>query len=186
MRVKAGNTTTQDVLELDFGSAATLVERDGKAVVGSLAGSGVPPGGTTNQVLTKTSNADGDATWQNPVGSGGTSTQTFGQPGVLSTGLGAVPFVFPFAATINGVVAAVGTAPTGAAVIVDVNLNGVTIFSTQANRPTIAAGETKTTSMPAPDVTGVAQFDVLTVDIDQIGSTIAGSDLIVVISYNSA
>ena len=186
MRVKAGNTTTQDVLELDFGSAATLVERDGKAVVGSLAGSGVPPGGTTNQVLTKTSNADGDATWQNPVGSGGTSTETFGQPGTLATGVGASSFCFPFNATINGVVASVGTAPTGASVICDVNLNGTTIFSTQANRPTIAAGTVKTSSMPTPNTTSISQFDLLSVDIDQVGSTVPGADLIVVISYNSA
>lgn len=150
------------------------------------ASSSVPPGGTTNQVLTKNSSADGDVSWKAAVGSGGTSTQTFGQPGTLSTGLGAVPFIFPFAATINGAVAAVGTAPTGASLICDVNLNGTTIYTTQANRPTIAAGQTKTSSMPAPDVTGVSAFDVLTVDIDQIGSTIPGADLIVVISYNSA
>lgn len=33
-------------------------------------GSGVPPGGTTGQVLTKNSNDDGDASWQDPTGGG--------------------------------------------------------------------------------------------------------------------
>lgn len=36
------------------------------------AGSGVPPGGTTGQVLTKYSNLDGQANWQTPASGGGT------------------------------------------------------------------------------------------------------------------
>lgn len=36
-------------------------------VTGNLAG-GVPPGGKAGQVLTKKSDADGDATWEDPVG----------------------------------------------------------------------------------------------------------------------
>ena len=116
----------------------------------------------------------------------GIGVVTFNQPGVLSTGTGTQPFPFPFAATILGAVASVTTAPTGAAIIVDVNLNGVSIYTTQANRPTIAAGNQTVTTMPVPDVTAVAQFATVTVDIDQIGSTIAGSDLTVNVSYQSA
>jgi hypothetical protein len=40
--------------------------------------------------------------------------------------------------TVTGVRASVGTAPTGATLIVDVNLAGTTIFTTQASRPAIA------------------------------------------------
>jgi hypothetical protein len=70
----------------------------------------------------------------------------------------------------------VGTAPTGAAVICDINKGGTTIFTTQSNRPQIAAaGNTGTTT--AFDVTTWADGEYLTVDIDQIGSTVAGSDL---------
>jgi hypothetical protein len=70
------------------------------------------------------------------------------------------------------------TAPTGAAIIVDVNKNGTTMYTTQANRPTIAVS---TTSVVAalPDVLTLAPGDYMTVDIDQIGSTIAGADLTV-------
>lgn len=118
--------------------------------------------------------------------SGGTSTETFVQPGTLATGVGAISFIFPFAAVINGVVASVGTAPTGSSIICDVNLNGSTIFSTQVNRPTIAATANKTSSIPTPNTRSVAQFDLLSVDIDQVGSTIPGADLVIVISYNSA
>lgn len=79
---------------------------------------------------------------------------------------------------IESIRASVGTAPTGAAVIVDVNKNGTTIFTTQGNRPTIAVG-TNTVVSAAPNVTLWANGDYLTVDTDQIGSTVAGADLIV-------
>jgi hypothetical protein len=59
-----------------------------------------------------------------------------------------------------------------------VNKNGTTIFTTQANRPTIAiSGNTDESGVP--DVTALADGDYLEVDIDQIGSTVAGSDLTV-------
>jgi hypothetical protein len=72
------------------------------------------------------------------------------------------------------------TAPTGADLIVDVNKNGTTIFTTQGNRPQIAAGANADTS-GTPDVTSLLKNNRLTIDIDQVGSTIAGADLTVVI-----
>jgi hypothetical protein len=75
----------------------------------------------------------------------------------------------------------VGTAPTGAAILVDVNKNGTTIFTTQGNRPSIAAGG-NASSAAVPDVTSLAAGDFLTVDVDQIGSTVAGSDLTVIVT----
>ncbi len=83
---------------------------------------------------------------------------------------------------VQSVRASVGTAPAGASVIVDVNKNGTTIFTTQANRPTIAAGANtvkRTQGASPPDVTMIADGDYLTIDIDQIGSTTAGADLAV-------
>jgi hypothetical protein len=74
----------------------------------------------------------------------------------------------------------VGTAPTGAAVIVDVNKNGTTIFTTQSARPTIAVSTTSATGNN-PAVTTFAANDYISVDIDQIGSTVAGADLTVLI-----
>lgn len=68
--------------------------------------------------------------------------------------------------------------PTGAAIIVDVNLNGTTIFTTEANRPQIAAGGTGGTS-GTPNVTAFNKNDKLSVDVDQIGSGDAGADLTV-------
>jgi hypothetical protein len=74
--------------------------------------------------------------------------------------------------------ASANTAPTGAALIVDMNKNGTTIFTTQSNRPQIAVS-TNTNLSSTAQVTTFAAGDYITVDIDQIGSTVAGSDLTV-------
>ena len=103
-------------------------------------------------------------------------------PGALVAGGGPIRIPFPRAATITNVAAVINTAPTGASVIIDVNKNGTTIFTTQANRPTIAVS-TNADNTSTPDVTSIAANDYLTVDVDQIGSTVAGSDLTVRIDY---
>jgi threonine aldolase len=126
------------------------------------------------------------ATWETWATVGGAASTeqalTFSQTGTLAVAAGTLAFVAPFAMTVVGVRAHVGTAPTGASLIVDVHQDGTTIFTTQGNRPTIAASGT-TSGEETPDVTAIAEDDELTVDIDQVGSTIAGADLTVVISY---
>ena len=83
---------------------------------------------------------------------------------------------------IDSVRASVNTAPAGAAIIVDVSLNGTTIFTTQANRPSITAGaNTALGNLGAGTITSISTGQYLTVDVDQIGTTTAGSDLTVVI-----
>lgn len=69
--------------------------------------------------------------------------------------------------------ATAAVAPTGAALTVDVNKNGTTIYTTQGNRPSIAISGV-TNKSAAPDVQAWADGEYLTVDVDQIGSTIAG------------
>jgi hypothetical protein len=76
--------------------------------------------------------------------------------------------------------AAVDTAPTGASIRVDVNKNGTTIYTTQSARPEIAAG-TNHGLGGAPAVTTFAAGDYITVDVDAVGSTVAGADLTVTI-----
>jgi hypothetical protein len=83
---------------------------------------------------------------------------------------------------IRGARISLGTAPTGASFIVDVNKNGTTIFTTQANRPTIAAAGFAS-SVAFPDVDTLVAGDYLSIDVDQIGSTVAGSDLQVVVDF---
>jgi len=130
------------------------------------------------------------ATWKKLILAADTSTikttLSFAVVGTLVVGTDKAPtIVAPCALTIVKVKVAVKTAPTGAALIVDVNKNGTTIFTTQGGRPSIAIGDT-TDDSDTPDVTALAETDKLTVDIDQVGSTIAGADLTVEVVCDQA
>ncbi len=102
--------------------------------------------------------------------------------GTLGTGTGVDPRRINEDIFIIDAAAVVDTAPTDASLIVDVHLNGTTIFTTQGNRPTIVTTATDS-GLAIPDVTAASGGDVLTVDIDQVGSTVAGADLAVVVRY---
>ena len=91
----------------------------------------------------------------------------------------------PEAITITEVYIAVRVAPLGSSIIVDVNKNGTTIFTNQANRPEITSGNTSDTS-GTPSVTSVVKNDIITIDLDAIGSGTAGEDLIVFVRYKQA
>ena len=132
--------------------------------------------GSDDEVLTL---AAGLPSWAAAAGGGSSLyVATFSEAGALATKTGTFRFYVDRASTIAYARASVGTAPTGATLICDVNKNGTTIFTTQANRPTIAiSGNTDESGVP--DVTALADGDYLEVDIDQIGSTVAGSDLTV-------
>jgi hypothetical protein len=82
--------------------------------------------------------------------------------------------------TVETIAAAVNTAPTGAALTCDINKNGTTIFTTPGNRPSIAVS-TFYDGNNVPDITTYAPGDYLSVDVDQIGSTVAGADLTVTV-----
>lgn len=108
---------------------------------------------------------------------------SFSATGPLTIGVGTFRFYNDSGRSLTfvSIRASVGTAPTGAAIILDININGTTIFTTQANRPTIAAAS-NTVKTANPDVTSIADGSYITVDIDQVGSTVAGSDLTVIIN----
>ncbi len=105
----------------------------------------------------------------------------------LATGAGqSAKIRVPFAGTITRVDAYVDTAPTGASLIADVNIGGTSIWAaTQANRVTIAAAGTSG-SQTSFDTTAVAAGDTLTIDLDQVGSTVAGADLTIIITIKES
>jgi hypothetical protein len=109
----------------------------------------------------------------------------FSQGGTLTTGAGVFRLYnrSGVTRTIQTVTAAVGTQPTGASILVDVNISGTTIFTTQSNRPTIAVSTNEDQS-GTPDVTAWTSGSYLTIDIDQVGSTVAGADLVVTVVYS--
>ncbi len=80
--------------------------------------------------------------------------------------------------TITRIFIGANTAPVGAAIIVDVNKNGTTIFTNQAHRPQIADGANTGVTTDI-DVNTLTDVDYLTVDRDQVGSSSKGMDLVV-------
>jgi hypothetical protein len=119
-----------------------------------------------------------DAGVETVLGGAGTITKgiAFYLDGDLEVETTAMSFIAPVAMTVQSVKLAVDTAPTDAAIIIDLHKNGTTLFTTQGNRPTIAASGTAATSA-APDVTAIAAGDKIALEIDQVGSTVAGYNL---------
>jgi len=98
----------------------------------------------------------------------------------LTTGTAKITFRIPYGFTLSEVRASVKTAPTGSVITVDINKNGVTVLSTKI---TIDATEKTSTTAVTPPVISVPALgddDEMTVDIDGIGSTIAGAGLKIV------
>lgn len=104
----------------------------------------------------------------------------------LTTGTAEITFRMPYAFTLTAVRASVKTAPTGSVLTVDINESGTTILSTKI---TIDATEkTSTTAATAPVISDSSLADdaEMTVDIDGIGSTIAGTGLkVTLIGYKT-
>ena len=94
----------------------------------------------------------------------------------LSTGTAKVTFRMPHKVTLSNVRASVSTAPTGANIIVDINEGGSTILSTKIN---IDATEKTSTTAAAPVISDATLADdsEMTIDIDQVGSTLPGAGL---------
>jgi hypothetical protein len=96
----------------------------------------------------------------------------------LSAGTAKVTFRMPYAFTLTDVRASVTTAPTGGTLLtVDVNESGTTILSTKL---TFDASEKTTTTAATPRVisdSSLADDAEMTIDIDAVGSTIAGAGL---------
>lgn len=136
--------------------------------------------GSNGQVLSVVAGA---VAW----GAGGSLVETsFGIAGVQALATGQGRYYVTKACTILGAVASLGTPPTGTSFIVDVLKNGVTVYTTAGNRPTIAInGNVSATVLVAPDITALAVGDYLTVNVAQIGSGTAGSDLTVTVRMTS-
>ena len=135
----------------------------------------IPPGGTPGQFLRKSSGTDYDAGWAS-------LTDVFvlacsDESTALTTGTNKVRFRMPYAGTLTAVRATVNTAPTGAALVVDINEAGSSVLSTKLS---IDASETSSTTAATPAVisdSSLADDAEISIDIDQIGSTVAGAGL---------
>jgi hypothetical protein len=106
----------------------------------------------------------------------------------LTTGTAKTTFRMPYAFTLTDVRASVNVAPTGAILTVDINEGGATILTTKL---TIDISEkTSTTAATAAVIGGagpaLADDAEITIDVDQIGSTLAGAGLkVTLIGYKT-
>ena len=95
----------------------------------------------------------------------------------LIIGTESLTFRMPYAMTLSDVRASVGTAPTGSTLIVDINENASTVLSTKLSID--ATEKTSTTAVIPPVISDINLVDdaEITIDIDQVGATIAGAGL---------
>ena len=93
----------------------------------------------------------------------------------ITTGTGKVTFRMPYAFTLSAVRASCVIAPTGANLVIDINEGGSTILSTKLSID--ATEKTSTTAATAAVIsdTSLADDAEITIDFDQVGSTIAGA-----------
>jgi hypothetical protein len=159
------------------GSVATdaIWDAAGDLAVGSGANTAAKLAiGTARQVLRVNGSANG-LEWANNTES--IQIACSDEATALTTGTAKVTFRMPYAFTLTDVRASVTTAPTGATLTVDINESGSTVLSTKL---TIDASEKTSTTAATPAVisdAALADDAEITIDIDQIGSTIAGAGL---------
>jgi hypothetical protein len=93
----------------------------------------------------------------------------------ITTGTAKVTFRMPYAFTLSAVRASVTTAPTGSTILIDINESGTTILSTKLMID--ASEKTSTTAATAAVISDSSLADdaEITIDFDQVGSTIAGA-----------
>ncbi len=99
----------------------------------------------------------------------------------ITTGTAKVTFRIPYAFTVTAVRASVNTASTGSTILIDINEAGVTILSTKLM---IDATEKTSTTAATPYVisdASLADDAEISIDFDQVGSTVAGAGVKVVI-----
>lgn len=141
-------------------------------------------GGTVEWTIGNRKYVRGADGWQARVGN--VESVLVVKAGTLATGNIPQRIPLPVNMSVESVAATVNTAPTGAALILDVLYGSaytggaLSIYTTTANRPTIAVSTNGATAA-VPDFPACAAPGYLIVNVAQIGSTVAGADLTVLI-----
>lgn len=102
----------------------------------------------------------------------------------LTVGTDKTQFRLPYGFTLTDVRCSVNTAPTGSTIIVDINENGSSILSTKLSIDVSETTSTTAATQPVISDTSLADDSIISIDIDQIGSTVAGTGLKVVLIGN--
>jgi len=106
--------------------------------------------------------------------------------GALATGTLLDQAVLPFNGEIVNAAAQVTIAGATTNIVCDLLKNGVSIYTTAANRPTVLAGaliSSAANQALRPDVTKFVVGDVLSLSLTSVGTTTTGSNLDVTVQY---
>jgi len=101
----------------------------------------------------------------------------------LTTGTSKVTFRVPIACKLTKVRASVTTAPTGSELIFDINENGTSVLSTKLSIDATEKVSVTAASQPVISDSSILDYSEITIDIDQVGSTIAGTGAKIIIYY---
>jgi len=172
VRAAGANTSTTPTFNPDGLGAETIVKLDGIALaIGDIAGA-------DHELELVRNGATGEWHLVNPASEVESIVLAASDETTdLTTGVAKLTFRMPYAFTLTDVRASVTTAPTGSVLTVDINETGTTILSTKI---TIDATEKTSTTAATPPVisdASLADDAEITIDIDQVGSTIAGTGL---------
>tara|TARA_R100000742_G_C4279288_1_gene103443 strand:+ start:1868 stop:3601 length:1734 start_codon:yes stop_codon:yes gene_type:complete len=99
------------------------------------------------------------------------------ESGDLTTGAAKKTFRLPYNFNLSDVRASVNTAPVGSNILVDINQNGTSILNTKINIDVTEESSTLSDTSYSLKNPFLSNDDEITVDIDQVGSSTAGSGL---------
>jgi hypothetical protein len=152
--------------------AASSLQTSGEVVYSDGSNIALTTGNTSGNILIGQSS--GAPIWKAP-----STAMVWFLDSTLTTGAtqGAV-ILMPFGFTVSDIDLRTTTPPTGTGVIIDINENGSSIYST---KPQVQATQTGEDGFEVISDTTLAAGSEITVDIDQIGSTFAGSGLTIIL-----
>lgn len=104
----------------------------------------------------------------------------------LTTGSEKVTFRIPYNFLLQEVRGSVTTAPTGSSIVVDLNVDGVSILSTPLSIDATETTSQTASTLPVISSPVISDNSEVTIDIDQVGSSVAGVGLKVTLSGRRA
>lgn len=124
-----------------------------------------------------------DSGVQGPPGVAGEDAPIyFGRDEEVDVVVGEQMFLFGFDAQLIKAYTIIRTAPQGNPVVLDINVNDVSIWTNPNDRLKILAGQNRG-EVVLPTPLAIQEGDYVTVDIDEIGTTVPGANLSVFILY---
>ena len=183
-------TSRDKITLMSGGTSGTYIEIDDEndtvEASGSMkAASFVKNGGTSSQFLKANGSTDDNTYLTYHTAPYAEQIALSDETTALTTGTSKVTFRAPDAITVSTFRLSCATAPTGSVITVDVNVGGVSMLSTKL---TIDAGEKTSATAVAPVVIGTGLNQItddseITIDIDGVGSTVAGAGLKLIMYY---